>query len=153
MGTRLVSGGVHPLHTAMLSWVGEIQVIWDHTNPEAVTEMTRRASAEVPHPAVPGHPRPHLRLAGELGTHLELWATRWNQLGTRSGSCPAQPVFSYPNVGRPELRAVESYQTWAQEGPRSARRFLSRRVKLQRQPGAELLRLRQEGGNDPALQR
>lgn len=138
------------MRTAMCTWVVEIQMIWDHTNP--VAEMIRRVGAEVPHLAVPGHPRLHLRQARELGTHSELWATRWNQLGTRSGSCPAQPVFSYPNVGRLELGAVESYQTWAQEGPRSARRFLSRQVKLQRQPGAELLHLRQVGGNDPALQ-
>lgn len=76
----------------------------------------------------------------------------WNQLGTRSSSCPAQPVFSYPNVGKPELRAVESYQSWTKEGPRSARRFLSRHVKLQKEPGAKLPCLRQEGGNELALQ-
>lgn len=55
------------------------------------------------------------------------------------------------NAGKPELGAVESYQTWTKEGPRSARRLLNRRVKLQRQPGAELLCLGQEGGNEPAL--
>lgn len=80
-----------------------------------------------------------------LGAHSWRWAPRWNQLGTRSGSCPAQPVLSYLSAGRPELGAVESYRTWTKEGPRSARRFLSRRVKLQRRLGAELLRLGQEG--------